>query len=197
LTVFPRVYSGPSLPAGKTADNLLTAYKAELAASAKYTAFAEEAHKDGHHQIGILFNAVARAEAIHAANHKTVLEKMGIKVQPYTPVFTVKTTKENLEEAISGESAEVNSLYPGWIATAKSENASSAVKSMRWAMETERRHTIFLQNALTTLQNNTASQLPRFYWVCPKCGNTYDVAKPEGMCSFCGTASTRFEKIFK
>ena len=168
-----------------------------MTAAAKYAAFSEQAHKDGYHQIGILFSAASKSETIHAANHKTVLEKMGKKVEPFTPVFTVKTTKENLEEAVSGETSEVNTMYPGYIATAKNENASSAVKSMRWAMETEKRHIIFLQNALTTLNSNMTNELPRFYWVCPKCGNTYDVPVPDDMCSFCGTASSRFEKVVK
>jgi rubrerythrin len=188
----------PFPPDGKTADNLLAAYIGEMTASAKYAAFSEQAHKEGYHQIGLLFSAASRSEAIHAANHKTVLEKMGKTVAPFTaPGVIVKSTKENLELAINGETIEVAEMYPEYIAVAKSENVTNAVKSMRWAMETEKRHTIFFRNAMAALNSNSVPTLPMFYWVCPKCGNTYDVPAPENMCSFCGTANTRFIKVNK
>jgi rubrerythrin len=120
---------------------------------------------------------------------------MGQKVDPYKPEFVVLTTKENLEETIKGETTEVMTMYPGYITIAKNEKATDAVKSMRWAMETEKRHIVYVQNALYALNGKTIASLPKFYWVYPKCGNTYDVAVPESLCSFCSTASTRFIKI--
>jgi rubrerythrin len=188
----------PVPPSGKTADNLLAAYMAEMNASAKYTAYSGQAHMEGYHQAGILFSAASRSEAIHAANLKAVLEKMGIPVAPYeAPAVTAGSTKENLELAIRNETSEVDEMYPGYIADAKSENATNAVKSMRWVMETEVRHTIFFRNAMAALNSNSVLTLPRFYWVCPKCGNTYDVPTPESICSCCGTANTRFIKLDK
>lgn len=181
--------------AGKTADNLLAAYKGEYAASLRYAAFAEQARKEGFPQIAILFTAASRSEDVHAANHKTVLGKMGMAVPDYKPEITVATTKENLGSAIRGESNEVQDLYPGFITLAKQENETNAVRSMRWAMETEKRHTIFFQNATAALNGKYLDTLPKLYWVCPKCGNTYDVPSPEGMCSFCGTANNKFIKI--
>jgi rubrerythrin len=186
-----------ALGADKTSANMVAAYKGEMTASANYSAFAEQAKKEGYLQIAILFNTASRSEAIHAANHKTVLEKMGVAVPAVTPVLSVKSTKENLAAAIGGETNEAQDLYPVYIATAKQENQTTAVKSMRWAMEVEKRHTIFFQNALAALNGNYMNTLPKFYWVCPKCGNTYDVPIPEGMCSFCGTANNRFLKITK
>jgi rubrerythrin len=178
-----------------TAVDLLAAYKGEMTASAKYTAFADKAAKEGYTQVAILFRAIAKSESIHAANHKTVLERMGQKVDPFKPQFEVKTTKENLDDAIKGETTEVMTMYPEYITVAKNEKQMDAVKSMRWAMETEKRHITYLQNALYALNGNTLASLPKFYWVCPKCGNTYDVAVPESLCSFCSTASSRFIKI--
>ena len=178
-----------------TIANLQAAYKGEATASAKYTAFADKAAKEGMSQVAVLFRALAKSESIHAANHKTVIERMGQKVDPVKPEITVKSTKENLDDAIKGETTEVMTMYPEYITVAKNEKAMDAVKSMRWAMETEKRHIIYLQNALYALNGNTLASLPKFYWVCPKCGNTYDVPTPESLCSFCSTASSRFIKI--
>ncbi len=61
-----------------------------LQANRKYTAFAALADKDGCPQAARLFRAAAEAEAIHASNHLRALN-------------AIKTTKENLREAIVGE----------------------------------------------------------------------------------------------
>ena len=181
--------------AGKTIENLKMAYLAEVMASEKYTAYAEQAKKEGYPQIAILFSAVAKSEAIHAANHKTVLERMGDKIQETEPEFITNSTKENLASAIDGETNEINSMYPDYIATAKAENALDAAKSMRWAMETEKKHLPMYKNALDALNANKVTALPKVYFVCPKCGNTYNVPTPEIECSFCGTKSGKFIKF--
>lgn len=182
---------------GQTIKNLKEAYKSEMNASARYTAFAEQAKKEGLTQIALLFTTNAKAEAIHAANHKTVLERMGSKPDPFKPDFTVKTTKENLQAVIEDETAEATKIYPGYVATAKAERATDAVKSMRWAMETEKRHIGMVQNALYALNGNTSASLPKVYFICPKCGNTYDTPKPESLCSFCSTSSSKYIRVDK
>jgi rubrerythrin len=181
--------------AGKTIENLKAAFKGESTASAKYAAYAEQASKEGLKSVAVMFSATSKAEAIHAANHKTVLEKMGQKPDPVKPEFTVKTTKENLQDAINGENYEMTTMYPGFIATAKTEDANDAVKSFRWAMDTEKKHHTMYQNALDAITANKVASLPVLFWVCPKCGNTYDVAKPESQCAFCSTKKEKFIKF--
>ena len=64
-------------------------------------------------------------------------------------------------------------------------------------METEKRHSLMYTNALTALNKNDLKSLPKVYWVCPKCGNTYDQAKPEDKCAFCYTSRDKFIKFDK
>jgi rubrerythrin len=181
----------------KTVANLKDAFKGESTASAKYAAFAEQAKKEKFTEIATMFMATSKAEAIHAANHKAVLEKLGQKVEPVKPVFTTKTTKENLEDAIKGETYEMTTMYPGFIASSKEEGVENATKSFRWAMDTEKKHQVIYQNALTALSAGKVASLPKIYWVCPKCGNTFDVSKPEAQCPFCSTASSKYIKFDK
>jgi rubrerythrin len=183
--------------ADKTIENLKEAFKGESTASAKYAAYAEQAKKEGLVSIAIMFQATSKAEAIHAENHKTVLGKMGQKADPVKPVFTVQTTMENLVDALKGESYEIATMYPGFIATAKSEDVKSAAKSFGWAMDTEKKHQIFYKNTIEALKTKKESSLPKIYWVCPKCGNTYDIAKPTGECGLCGTAAEKYIKFDK
>jgi rubrerythrin len=181
----------------KTIANLNSAFKGESTASAKYAAFALKARAEGLLQIASMFEATSKAEQIHASNHKAVLEKLGQKVDPIKPEVVAKTTKENLGEAIKGESYEISTMYPGFISTSKEEDVASASKSFRWAMDTEKKHLVMYQNALNALNAKKAETLPGIYWVCPKCGNTYDVAKPEASCSFCSTKNEKFIKFGK
>jgi rubrerythrin len=87
----------------KTIENLKTAYNGESTASAKYASFAVKAKEEGFDAIAKMFEATSKAESIHAGNHKKVLEKLGEKVDaPAIGLFEVKTTMENLMDAVAG-----------------------------------------------------------------------------------------------
>lgn len=190
--------AGMNLVAGnsdKTIANLKAAFIGESTASAKYAAFAAQAEKEGLAQIATMFKATSKAEQIHAANHQTVLEKLGQKTDPVKPEFTVKSTKENLEDAIKGETYEMITMYPGFIASSNSEGVQPATKSFRWAMDTEKKHQVMYQDALNALNAAKTGTISATYWVCPKCGNTYAMAKPESTCSFCSTKKEKFIKF--
>jgi rubrerythrin len=179
----------------KTIENLKAGIKGETTASAKYAAFAQKAREEGNDTIAKLFEAASKAESIHAANHTKVLEKLGEKMEPFTPEFEVKTTAENLQNAIDGEHYENTTMYPGFIKDAENERVADAVKSFNWANDTEKKHEAFYRKALAALQAGNESTLPFTYYVCPVCGNTYDQATVEPNCAFCQTPREKFIKI--
>jgi rubrerythrin len=179
----------------KTIENLKAGIKGETTASAKYTAFAQKARQEGKTNIAILFEAASKAESIHAANHTKVLESLGEKMEAFTPAFDVKTTKENLQAAIDGESYEASVMYPQFLADASAEKVEKATKSFTWAFDTEKKHKEFYSKALVALMSNAEKSLPVHYVVCPVCGNTYDGNKVDEFCTFCGTSKTKFIMI--
>ena len=176
----------------KTIENLKAGIKGETTASAKYAAFAEKAKAEGHDTIAKLFEAASKSEGIHAANHRKVLEGLGEKMEDFKPSFEVKTTKENLEAAIDGETYETKTMYPQFMTEAKTEKVEKADKSFRWAFDTEKKHLDFYKKALTALETKTEKTLPFEYAVCPVCGNTYDAATVAEKCAFCGTPKEKF-----
>jgi rubrerythrin len=178
--------------APKTIENLKAAFTGESTASAKYAAFALKAKEEGLTQIALLFEAASKAENIHATNHKEVLKEMGVEAPAVDPKFEVKTTKENLEDAIKGESYEMATMYPGFIETAMTEKADKAKKSFTWANDTEKKHHEFYQAALNALNDNNVASLPNEFYVCPKCGNTFEAPNVDKNCSFCMTSSEKF-----
>jgi len=179
----------------KTIENLKAGITGETTASAKYKAFAEKARVEGLDSIAKLFEAASQAEAIHAANHTKVLVELGEKMDSIVPEFEVKTTAENLQAAMDGESYESSTMYPDFIAVAKVEKVEKAIKSFTWALDTEIKHLEYYKKALEALNLKLANTLPSEYYVCPVCGNTYDKATLEKNCAFCQTSSELFIKI--
>jgi rubrerythrin len=176
----------------KTIENLKAGIKGETTASAKYAAFSKKAMEEGNDKIAKLFDAASKAESIHAANHLKVLKELGEKMDEFTPEFEIKTTAENLQSAIDGETYEVTTMYPQFLAEARTEKVANAIKSFNWASDTEKKHQQFYTNALKNLNSKTENTLPSEYAVCPVCGNTYDKANMDGRCAFCQTPSERF-----
>lgn len=174
-------------------QNMQAAFKGETTASAKYAAYSKKAEAEGHHQIALLFLAASKSEKIHANNHKAVIEDAGQKTPAITPEFTVKTTAENLKDAIAGESYEISTMYPEFLKNANTAGNQLSLMSLNYAYKTEQKHKPLYEKALAALQNNTVKSLASVYYVCPTCGNTYDTSAPKR----CGISMTSSEKFIK
>ena len=161
-----------------TMDNLKDAFAGESQANRKYLAFAKKADEEGFGQAAKLFRAAAAAETVHAHNH---LKVMG----------GINSTKENIQEAIEGETHEYTKMYPEMIMEAEKEGNSKAVRSFDLANKVESIHASMYQKALDNLGNNESVV---DYYVCQVCGNTVESSVPD-KCRVCGAAGSMFTKI--
>ena len=161
----------------KTDKNLQEAFAGESQANRKYLAFAKKAQEEGYKQIAKLFRATADAETVHALNHLRIRR-------------LIKSTKENLEAAISGESYEFQKMYPQMIKDAKAEDQKGAVVSFNYANEVEKIHAELYKKALENLGKNPEVD----YYVCHVCGNTVE-GEPPDKCPICGSPEKMFKKI--
>ncbi|MBC8412752.1 MAG: rubrerythrin family protein [Nitrospira sp.] len=161
----------------KSEQNLQDAFAGESQANRKYLAFAKQAEKDGHTQVAKLFRAAAAAETIHAHAH---LKELG----------GIKTTKENLEAAINGETHEFESMYPQMIKDAEEEGAKGALRSFNYANAVEKIHAALYQKALDSLGSNEETD----YYVCDICGYTAEGEAPD-QCPVCKANKKMFQKI--
>lgn len=177
----------------KTIENMQAAFKGETTASAKYAVYSKKAEQEGYHEIALLFKAASMSENIHAGNHKAVLQESGVAVPVIKPEYNVKSTKENLEDAIKGETYEVATMYPEFMTTASEAGNQIALMSLTYAYKTEKKHKVYYEAALVALQNNTVKTLPVVFYICPTCGNTYETKAP----SRCGISMTSSEKFIK
>lgn len=175
-----------------TINNLNVSIAGEIAAGVKYAAFADKAREEGLTKIAIIFDAISKSEGVHAANHMDVLTSLGVKMDSINPIFEVKTTKQNLEAAIEGESYESKTMYPDFIKIATGEKIDNAVQSFTWAMNTEKKHEVYYEMVLRELNNKTLANLPSIYYVCPECGNTFVTGFKDRKCPFCYTSGDQF-----
>lgn len=125
----------------KTEKNLEEAFAGESQANRKYLAFAKKADDEGFRQVAKLFRAAAEAETIHAHNHLRELKG-------------IRSTKENLAEAIGGETHEFKSMYPAMIEDAKAEASAGAVRTFQYANDVEKVHAGLYQKPLYDLGKN-------------------------------------------
>jgi len=156
--------------AGKTLENLQTAFNGESNAKARYLAFAQKAEADGYGKVASLFRAAARAEEIHAANHAEVIRKLGATPAADVKTPEVKSTAENLEAAIKGESYERDTMYPDFLKQAREESAKDAVRTFNLAKEAEAEHAKLYTEASQNLPTWKTTTQP--FYVCPSCGFT-------------------------
>lgn len=182
-------YSSQQLQSN-TVTNLEAAIDGEATASAKYAAYAVKAEAEGLPQIAALFHATTKAEAIHLKNHLAALKDIGVaNYKPKIALFKVKTTAENLKEAINGEKYESVSMYPKFFRDAQSDYEDKAEKSFKWAMKAEQTHAKLYAAALANIKN--PKELSNVYYLCPTCGGVY-VVRPIKECDICGTPSEKF-----
>jgi rubrerythrin len=162
-----------------TNENLATAFAGESQANRKYLAFARQADKEGYAQVARLFRAAAEAETLHALAH--LANKGG-----------VKTTLQNLEEAVAGETYEFTEMYPPMVEQAKAEG-HKAKTMLDFANRAEKVHAGLFRQALEALKaGKDLSQME--VYLCPVCGDV-EFGVPPDKCPICGAPASKFQKI--
>ncbi|MBN1366158.1 MAG: rubrerythrin family protein [Syntrophaceae bacterium] len=162
----------------KSEENLKEAFAGESQANRKYLAFAAKADQEGFPQAARLFRAAAEAETVHAHAHLRALKG-------------IKSTKENLQEAVAGETHEFKNMYPAMIEAAKAEGNKEAERTFNFANEVEKIHADLYKKMLDNLEGVKDSYS---YYVCPICGYTAEKEAPE-TCPVCGAKGKMFKKI--
>ncbi len=164
----------------KSEEDLRAAFAGESQANRKYLAYAEKAEKEGLSQIGKLFRAAAAAETVHAHNH---LRAMG----------GIKSTVENLKDAIEGEHYEFTKMYPDFLKDAGQDGNKKAEQTFNYANQVEEIHHGLYEQALKAVQSGK-DLVKKDIYVCPVCGNTFIGELPD-ICPICKAPKAKFNKI--
>lgn len=159
-----------------TKTNLKEAIAGESQANQKYRAFAKKAEKEGLRNIARLFRTAAEAESIHAEGHLNAADM-------------IKSTVENLEAAISGETHEYTEMYPPMVKQAELEG-HKAKRMFDYAQKVEEVHARLYRMALEAAKKGEDLKDAEFY-LCPVCGHI-EIGKPKEPCFVCGVKPEKF-----
>ncbi|GMV91404.1 MAG: hypothetical protein AMXMBFR82_11820 [Candidatus Hydrogenedentota bacterium] len=184
--------ASPELVVGSTLENLQAAFNGESNAHARYLTFAKKAEEEGYAPVASLFRAAAKAEEIHAANHKKVIEAMGGTAEATIETPEVKTTAENLAAAIAGESYERDIMYVEFLKVAKSDRNRDAIRTLNFAKTAEAEHAKMYQSALDNLESWKGDA--KTFFVCTVCGYTTTDPSFE-KCPSCFSPQEKFIKV--
>jgi rubrerythrin len=161
----------------KSIKDLKEAFAGESQANRRYLAFAEKADRDGYPQVARLFRAAAEAETVHALNHLRALK-------------AIQATAENLKEAIAGEVAEFQQMYPRMIADSQAEGHKDAERTFTFANDVEKIHAALFKKALETMEKKELVDI----FVCSVCGYTVEGEAPDN-CPICKAVKKLFRRI--
>jgi VIT1/CCC1 family predicted Fe2+/Mn2+ transporter/rubrerythrin len=131
----------------KTDLNLWMAFVDEAKTHRLYSAFAQQAMREGHPEVAEAFMEAAGAEIVHAMTH---LQTLG----------AVKSSVENLRQVVDEEAVESRVTYPRYIREAEDDGRQDAVESFRLALNREEHHTVMFKAALDALKAKVGRGAP-------------------------------------
>ncbi|HRR89290.1 MAG TPA: rubrerythrin family protein [Eubacteriales bacterium] len=160
----------------KSQANLKEAFAGESQANRKYAAYAKKAESEGKLNAAKLFKAASAAEALHAEKHLAAAGKL-------------RSTADNLADALAGENYEFQSMYPAFIKDAEEEGNRAAAATFSLALKAEQVHAKLYKEAIENIDGIEEI----FYYLCPVCGNI-ETSVPD-KCFICGVPGSKFIKF--
>lgn len=197
---------------GATLSALRLAYQREVNAQWRYFAYSMQARRDAQPEAAALLRAIAHGEAVHAANHRAQLERLGSAVTPEIASVIVRSTPENLADAIAGERRERDEVYRTFAECARRECLYEPLASFDYARGAEATHLALFTAAFERWRQARPEQqllacafadpvlalgVPApvsATWICPGCGSAF-AERPAHSCRNCGTAGAAFELV--
>jgi rubrerythrin len=162
-----------------TEDNLKEAFAGESQANRKYLAFAKKAEEEGFPNVARLFRTAAEAETTHAMGH-------------FAALGGIKSTAENLQAAVDGETYEATKMYPPMLRQAVAEG-HTAKRMFGYAVKAEAVHANLYKAALEAVQAGKDVAEGNYY-VCSVCGHI-EVGRAPGTCPICGARADKFTRL--
>ena len=173
-----------NLKGTKTEANLREAFAGESQARNKYTYFASKAKKDGYEQIAAIFEETANNEKEHAI--------MWFK---YLEGGDIKSTKENLESAASGENFEWTDMYDRMAKEALEEGFTEIANKFKMVGAIEKAHEERYRKLIENVDEELVfSNDEDTIWICRNCGHIVIGKKAPEVCPVCNHPKSFFER---
>ena len=170
------------LKGSKTEKNLYRTFLGESRARNKYTLYAEKAKKEGYQWIAEVFDITAINELAHARRIYRDFLRL------------VCSTKENLVDAICGETAEYKDLYAKFEKEAREEGFDDIAKLFDLVAKIEAHHEERYKKLIDNINNSTVFKSEgKKLWICRNCGHIHYGESAPKVCPTCKHPQAYFE----
>ena len=183
-----------SIKGTETEKNLLISFAGEGQARNRYTFWASQAKKEGFIQISNIFTLTANQEKEHAERFFKFLEGGEVKVEVPCPAGMIRSTLENLREAVKNEHEEGEVLYPAFALRAEEEGFPEIAAVWRAVSISERGHEKrYMELADNIFEGTVFNRVPAVIWQCSNCGYITIGDEPPEKCPSCNHEKGYFE----
>lgn len=174
------------LKGSKTEKNLYRTFAGESRANTKYTLYAEKARQEGYRWIGEIFDEIAKNELAHAR-------------RSYGQFLNgVRSTCDNLLDAINGENEEVRDIYKKFEDDARKEGFNDIADFFKELQEVEEAHAERYKKLYDKLDDGTMFSGPRdSKWCCMNCGYIHEGPEAPLVCPLCKFPRAYFKPCCK
>lgn len=174
------------LKGSETEKNLLKAFAGESQARNRYTYFASAAKKEGYEQIASIFLETAENEKEHAKVFFKYLVGGDLEITASYPAGIIKSTKENLLHAASGENMEWTTIYSDFEKVALKEGFGDIAESFRQIAKVEKFHEERYRSFAKQLNDGSFFKKEKIVkWHCRNCGYIFEGKVPPKECPAC------------
>ena len=172
------------LKGSKTEKNLYRAFAGESRARNKYSLYAEKARQEGYQWVGNIFDLTALNELAHARRvYKDYLK-------------LVCNTKENLVDAICGETDEFKNIYAKFEQEAREEGFNEIAFILEKEGEIEKHHEERYLELYNLLKNGEIFKKDeKQLWRCQNCGFILESTVAPEKCPVCHHPKAYFELV--
>ena len=172
------------LKGSKTEKNLFRTFAGESRARTKYDLYAEKARAEGYQWVGQVFNETALNEYAHARrSYGQLLNRVG-------------STKENLLDAIMGETSEFKDIYKRFEEEAREEGFIEIADFYKELREVEESHEVKYQALYDRLEDGTMFKgEEESKWICMNCGYIHEGMEAPLVCPLCKYPRAYFKPL--
>ncbi|GFZ34367.1 rubrerythrin [Clostridium zeae] len=168
----------------ETLKNLLKTFAGESRARNKYNLYAEKARQEGFVWIGQVFDLTASNEYAHAREAWAKYLCM------------VKSTEENLLDAMEGEWQEANKIYKEFEEVARKEGFEAIANFYKELREVEESHRERFKDIYEKVKCGTVfKSSTESVWRCMNCGYIYEGKQVPEVCPLCKFPRAYFEPL--
>ncbi|MCX7025977.1 MAG: rubrerythrin family protein [Spirochaetes bacterium] len=185
-----------SVKGSKTEVNLMAAFAGESQARNKYTYFSSKAKEEAFIQIALVFDETANQEKEHAKRLFKFMEGGTTTITGSFPSGIIGTTRQNLQEAASGENYEWKEMYPSFAKIAKEEGYDAIAMVFASIAVAEKQHARRYEAFAANIDAGKVFKKDKpVVWRCINCGFLYEGTDAPKACPACAHPQAYFEVL--